>query len=77
MKHDHIFFIDYTMNQLMLPMDISEWIPAHSVARVVNERIERIPDSHFLCYYPGGGRSSFHPKMMTKILVYAYTHKYN
>jgi transposase len=25
--------------------------------------------------YPGGGRSSFHPLMMTKLLVYAYTDK--
>jgi len=75
MKHDHISFLEYNINQLMLPMDISELIPQHSVARVVNEMIERIPDNHFLRYYPGGGRSSYHPKMMTKILVYAYTQK--
>lgn len=75
MKHDHISFIQYNMNQLMLPMDISELIPSHSIARVVNEMIERIPDSRFLPYYKGGGRSNYHPKMMTKILVYAYTQK--
>ncbi|ANX13435.1 transposase [Fictibacillus arsenicus] len=75
MKHDHISFIDYNMDQLTLPMDISELIPLHNVARVVNEMIERIPDEHFLKYYPGGGRSTYHPKMMTKVLVYAYTQR--
>jgi transposase len=75
MKHDHISFIDYNMDQLTLPMDISELIPSHSVARVVNEMIERVPDHHFLKYYSGGGRSTYHPKMMTKVLVYAYTQR--
>ncbi|ERI04459.1 hypothetical protein [Aneurinibacillus aneurinilyticus] len=59
MKHDHISFIDYNVNQLMLPMDISELIPRHSVAHVVNDMIERIPDFHFLRYYPGGGAVVF------------------
>jgi transposase len=78
MKHDLISFIDYNMDQLTLPMDISGLIPSHSVARVVNEMIERVPDHHFLKYYPGGGRSTYHPKMMTKVLVYAYTqHMYS
>jgi transposase len=71
MKHNHISFILYNMDQLILPIDISELIPSHSVARVVNKMIERTPDSHFLSYYKGGGRSSYHPKMMAKVLAYA------
>ncbi|ACB84737.1 transposase IS4 family protein [Natranaerobius thermophilus JW/NM-WN-LF] len=43
--------------------------------RVVNDSIDELDDNLFLKYYPGGGRSSYHPKMMTKILVYAYTQK--
>jgi transposase len=27
----------------------------------------------FFPYYPGGGRPSYHPKMMLKIILYAYT----
>ncbi|WP_281759284.1 transposase, partial [Alicyclobacillus hesperidum] len=52
-----------------------ELIPPGHVVRVVNEAVNRISDDVFLKYYPGGGRSSFHPKMLTKVLVYAYTQK--
>lgn len=75
MKHDHISFIDYNMDQLMLPMDVSTFIPENHIARVVHEMIEQIPDEHFLKHYSGGGRSSYHPKMMAKIIIYAYTQK--
>ncbi len=63
------------MDQLFLPMDLEELIPPGHVVRVVNEAVNRISDDVFLKYYPGGGRSSFHPKMLTKVLVYAYTQK--
>nr|WP_328702364.1 transposase [Alicyclobacillus suci] len=32
-------------------------------------------DGLFLQHYSGGGRSPFHPKMLTKVLVYAYTQR--
>ncbi|MFX3623557.1 MAG: hypothetical protein ACE3JP_05795 [Ectobacillus sp.] len=37
--------------------------------------VERIPMETFLKYYKGGGTSSHHPKMMTKIILCAYTQK--
>jgi transposase len=45
------------------------------MARVVHEMVERIPMDYFLPYYPGGGESPFHTKMMTKDILYAYTQK--
>lgn len=45
------------------------------MARVVHEMVERIPIECFLPYYLGDGQSPFHPKMMTKIILYAYTQK--
>ncbi|OWZ82645.1 IS1182 family transposase, partial [Natranaerobius trueperi] len=75
MNNNKIVFKDYNMNQLQLPMDLSEEIPKNHVVRVVNDAIDELDDNIFLKYYPGGGRSSYHPKMMTKILVYAYTQK--
>lgn len=68
-------FIEYNMNQLFLPMSLDELIPPHHVVRVVNEAIEKIDDSIFGKYYPGGGRNSYHPKLMTKNIVYGYTQK--
>ena len=75
MKHDHISFKEYTIEHLKLPNDISELIAPDSMARVVHEMVERIPIECFLPYYSGGGQSPFHPKMMTKIILYAYTQK--
>jgi transposase len=56
-------------------MDLEDLIPANHVVRIVNDTVERMDDELFFQYYPGGGRSSFHPKMLTKVLVYAYTQR--
>lgn len=75
MKHDHISFKEYTMDNLSLPSNIADLIPPDNMAHVVHEMVERIPMETFLPYYKGGGSSSYHPKMMTKIILYAYTQK--
>ena len=68
-------FIHYSMEQLCLPMDLGEWIPPHHLVRVINDAVNRIDDAIFERAYPGGGRDSYHPKMMTKVLIYAYSQK--
>jgi transposase len=68
-------YIQYTMDQLFLPMDLEEDIPQNHCVRVVNAAINRLDDRIFASAYPGGGRDSFHPKMLTKIIVYAYTQR--
>ncbi|MFD2682714.1 IS1182 family transposase [Bacillus seohaeanensis] len=72
MKHDHISFINYNMNQLTLPLDLEIKIPPHHLSRIVHEAVEQLSESVLIQQYKGGGRSSYHPKMMLKILVYAY-----
>jgi transposase len=68
-------FIDYNMGQLVLPMDYSDLIPDDHVVRVINDMVDRVSDNLFFTRYKGGGRSSYHPKMMTKVILYAYTQK--
>lgn len=68
-------YIEYNMDQLCLPMNLEEDIPQNHVSRLVNMAINRLDDAVFNIAYPGGGRDSYHPKMMTKIVVYAYTQK--
>jgi transposase len=63
------------MDQLCLPMDLEELIPTNHIVRVVNMAINSLDDRIFATAYPGGGRDSYHPKMMTKIIIYAYTQK--
>ncbi|WP_412734136.1 transposase, partial [Halalkalibacterium halodurans] len=45
-------------------------------ARVVNDMVESLDDQLFDEVYKGGGRPAYHPKMMTKILLYGYTQKW-
>lgn len=68
-------YIQYTMDQLCLPMDLEEDIPQNHVVRVVNAAVNRLSDNIFASAYPGGGRDSYHPKMLTKVLIYAYTQR--
>lgn len=56
-------------------MDLEELIPRNHLVRIVNEAVNQLDDAIFASAYPGGGRDSYHPKMMTKIIVYAYTQK--
>ncbi|MEZ2737785.1 transposase, partial [Aneurinibacillus aneurinilyticus] len=43
--------------------------------RVIDEMIEAIPDQQLFAHYTGGGRSSYHPKMMLKVILYGYSQK--
>ncbi|OME78572.1 transposase [Paenibacillus sp. FSL A5-0031] len=68
-------YIQYTMDQLTLPMDLAEDIPENHLVRVVNAAVNRLSDRIFAAAYPGGGRDSYHPKMLTKVIIYAYTQR--
>lgn len=68
-------YIQYTMDQLCLPMDLEEDIPPNHLVRVVNAAVNRLDDTIFNAAYPGGGRDSYHPKMLTKVIIYAYTQR--
>ena len=66
-------FRPYTTRQLFLPVDLEDLIPTYHVVRLVNDAVDRLEDAVFESAYPGGGRPPYHPKLMAKILVYAYT----
>lgn len=75
-KRAEAVFVDYVMDQnALLPASYEEVIEEKHLVRVVNAAIEKIDLRALLKRYKGGGRSSFHPKMMLKVLVYAYTQK--
>lgn len=68
-------FKPYDNRQSTVIFDIQDYIPTHHVARVVDEMVERIPKEQLYRYYSGGGRPAFHPKMMLKVILYAYSQK--
>lgn len=68
-------YIQYNMDQLYLPMSLEEDIPKNHLVRLINDAVNRISDKFFAAAFPGGGRDSYHPKMLTKIIIYAYTQR--
>jgi len=66
-------FKAYHQGQLMLlPPSLEEMIEANHPARVVNQIINQIDIAPLEKKYKGGGTSSYHPRMLLKVLVYAY-----
>ena len=70
-----LVFQPYTNRQSMMIPDIESFIPEHHVARLVDEMVESIPDNLLFSHYVGGGRAPYHPKLLLKIILYAYTQK--
>nr|WP_246321227.1 hypothetical protein [Paenibacillus germinis] len=55
-------YIQYTVEQLCLPMDLEEDIPQNHLVRIVNAAVNRLDDAIFDAAYLGGGRDSYQPK---------------
>ncbi len=74
-----IVFKDYSPNQiLLLPPTLEEMIKPDHPVRVVNQVIDNLDIDPLIKNYQGGGCSSYHPRLMLKILVYGYlTNQYS
>jgi transposase len=69
-------FKPYTQAQPMLmPQNLEELIPAGHLVRMVNEMIEELDLEPLFQQYKGGGTSAYHPKMLLKVIIYAYTQR--
>jgi transposase len=57
---------------MLLPPSYEEMVPLNHPVRVVNEVVERIDISGLEAGYKGGGTSSYHPRLLLKVVVYGY-----
>jgi transposase len=68
-----VVFKNYTPNQvMMLPPSLEELIMENHPVRIVNQVIDRINIDPLVKKFKGGGTSSYHPRMLLKVLVYGY-----
>ena len=68
-----VVFKAYTQTQAMLlPPSLDELIAPDHPVRIVNQVLEKVDIEPLLKKYSGGGSSSFHPRMLLKVLVFAY-----
>ena len=59
----------------LLPPSLDELIPEKHIVRVINELIDQLDLEAIESSYKGGGTSSYHPRMLLKLIVYAYAEK--
>ena len=68
-----IVYKDYNQNEsLLFPPTLGELVPENHPVRIVNAVIDRLDISSIESTYKGGGTSSFHPRMLLKVIVYSY-----
>lgn len=66
-------FKPYQQNQMfLLPPSLEELVASNHPVRVVSEVIDKIDIDAIIKKYKGGGSSSYHPRMLLKVLVYSY-----
>jgi transposase len=72
-KRTNLKFKEYAQNQVMLiPPTLDEMIEANHPVRIVNQVIDRIDLDPLIAKFKGGGTSSYHPRILLKILVFGY-----
>lgn len=66
-------FKESTSQQVVIfPTNIGDRIPDNHPVRVVNQVVDGLNIDDILSGYKGGGTSSYHPRMMLKVLFYSY-----
>jgi len=56
----------------LFPARLDQNIPENAPVRLVNQIVDKLDISAIEKTYKGGGTSSYHPRMMLKVLFYAY-----
>ena len=66
-------FKHYTMNQVVLPLDLEIKLDHRDIAYAVHDLVESIPEEAFDSFVRQTGCPAYHPRMMMKIILCAYT----
>ena len=57
---------------MMFPPKLDDMIPENHPVRIIDRVIDKVNIDSILNTYTGLGSSSFHPRIMLKVLIYAY-----
>lgn len=64
---------DYNMNQVTLSLDLEIYLERNDIVFIINELVESIPEESFQHFQHNMGTSSYHPRMMLKLILCGYT----
>src|SRR5699024_5365562 len=68
-----LMFKDYNMNQVVLPLDLEIKLKSNDIAYTVHHLVEQIPAEAFNGFLRETGCPAYHPRLMMKIILCAYT----
>jgi len=72
-RNKKITFKPYNQKQLfLLPPSIEDFVDDNHPVRTVSKIVDEVDIAPLLAKYQGGGTSTYHPKMMLKVIVFAY-----
>jgi len=67
-------FKEYRQDQnFLLPPSLDEFVPDDHGVRIINDVVDAMDLSLLLDKYEGGGAPAYHPVMMLKVIIYAYS----
>ncbi|WP_277679527.1 transposase, partial [Gracilibacillus dipsosauri] len=66
-------FKHYTMNQVVLPLNLEVKLRESDIAFAINELVESIPEEAFKGLLRKTGCPAYHPRMLLKIILCDYT----
>ncbi|MGE8207167.1 IS1182 family transposase [Heyndrickxia sp. NPDC080065] len=66
-------FKNYNMNQIVLPLDLEVKLLSNDIAFHVHHLVESIPQEAFEPFLRNEGCPAYHPRMMLKIILCAYS----
>lgn len=64
---------NYNTKQVTLSLDLDIYLEKNDIAFAIDELVESIPDDTFFNFEHKMGASSYHPKMMLKLILCGYT----
>ena len=68
-----VVFKTYSQEQLsLLPPSYDDLVPVNHPVRIVNTIIDHLDITALEKSYKGGGTSSYHPRMLLKVIIYGY-----
>jgi len=68
-----VVFKEYNQGQgTLFPMSLDSKIPADSQVRLLSQIVDKLDISAVIDTYEGGGTSAYHPRMLLKVVLFAY-----
>ena len=67
-----VFKQDYRQQGMLIPLDLNDMVALDHPVRIVNAVLDKVDISDIIRKFRPGGTSSYHPRMLLKVIVFGY-----